>query len=125
MSAEAVTPRTAANEEIAQQYRHMFFSWPKVLGLAGAAPFNSFSKVGTTLSLRSEGAVISTTATGESRARTAALLRSQLTGVTPRHISSLKKLGENNNEWKAILSRRSYKPCKRRRETKDIQLRDS
>jgi hypothetical protein len=45
----------------------MFFSWPKVLGLAGAAPFDSFSKAGTTLSLRSEGAVISTTATGESR----------------------------------------------------------
>lgn len=45
----------------------MFFSCPKVLGLAGAAPFDSFSKVGTTLSLRSEGAVSSTTATGESR----------------------------------------------------------
>ncbi len=40
------------------------------LGLAGAAPFDSFSKVGATLSLRSEGAVISTTVTGESRGST-------------------------------------------------------
>ena len=37
------------------------------MGLAGAAPSDGFSKVGTTLSLRSEGAVISTTATSESR----------------------------------------------------------
>jgi hypothetical protein len=74
------------------------------LGLAGAAPFDSFSKVGTTLSLRSEGAVNSTTATGESRGSTAALATvSQLAVVTPRHISSLKKSGENNNEWKAIF----------------------
>lgn len=74
MSAEAVTPRTRCNEEIAQQYRHMFFSCPKVLGLAGAArPLIASQRCGTTLSLRSEGAVISTTATGESRGSTAAL----------------------------------------------------
>jgi hypothetical protein len=80
----------------------MFFSRPKILGPRRHSAFDSFSKMGTRLTLRSEGAVPSTRATGESSGSDpkAAVLQSQLVGITLLHVSSRSKSGENTKSGK-------------------------